>query len=462
MDPGSFRDRQSRVLDVGGRIYRVFSPHGWEEWKALAASGFFARAVAAGQLVATAEAVPPPGSETVLPTGIAGAVAHQRVPFVSYPYEWTFGMLREAALLQLDLLLAALDEGFTAKDASSYNVQWQGVRPTFIDIGSFERWTRGEPWIGYLQFCQLFLYPLLLTAYRGLRFQPWLRGALEGITADECRRLLRRRDLLRPGVLADVWLQARLIERAAGNGRPLRAELRDAGFSHAMVRRNVERLRRVVAGLRWRGAASAWSRYADDCHYSEADRAAKRAFVHAAAARRPRRLIWDLGTNTGEYARLVAPLADCVVAMDRDHAAVELLFTRLRESGPANVLPLVIDLLDPSPGLGWRQGERRPLGERGRPDLTLALALVHHLVLTGNVPLAELVDWFADAGGDLVVELVTKDDPMAARLLANKPDHYVDYTAARFEELLAARFGIIEKLPLASGTRLLYALEARR
>src|SRR6185503_16796134 len=158
VDPGSFRDRQNRVLEVDGRIYRVFSPRGWEEWTALAGSRFFARGLAEGRLVASEPAPAPPGSEAALPGGVAGAVVHERVPFVSYPFEWTFGMLRAAALLQLELLLAALDEGFTAKDASAYNVQWKGVQPLFIDIGSFERRVSGEPWVGYLQFCQLFLY----------------------------------------------------------------------------------------------------------------------------------------------------------------------------------------------------------------------------------------------------------------------------------------------------------------
>jgi hypothetical protein len=383
------------------------------------------------------------------------------VPFITYPYEWPFGMLRAAALLQLELLLQALDEGFTLKDASPYNVQWRGVRPLFIDVGSFERRSEGEPWVAYLQFCQLFLYPLLLTAYRDVRHHAWLRGSLEGISPSECRRLLRGRDLLRPGGLLDVWLQARLVERGAGSERAVRGELRGAGFSAEMVRRNVLRLQRLVEGLAWRRAASTWSDYADDCHYAEADRAAKRDFVARAVARRQRGLVWDLGTNTGEHARLVAPHARWVIAMDRDPLAVDLLFRRLQAEGPANVTPLVMDLLDPSPAAGWRGQERRALTARGRPDLVLALALVHHLVLTGNVPVPELVDWLAGLGGDLVVEMVAKEDPMARRLLLNKADDFPDYTPERFEALLAERFVTVERLPLGSGTRILYALERR-
>jgi len=467
VDPGSFRDRRSRVLDARGRIVRLLSPSGWEEWRALAGSGLLERLVADGLVPGTRETTIPDGAAALLPDGVAGALEHERIPFVSYPYEWSFSMLREAARVQLEVLVRALDAGFALQDASAYNLQWNGGRAQLIDVGSFERRAEGEPWVGYLQFCQLFLYPLLLTAYRDVPFQPWLRGAIEGISPDQCRRLLRGRDLLRPGVAADVVLQAQFVARAAAARTSLRQELRrgggeGGGISAAMLRRNLERLQRVVDGLTWKRARSAWSRYADDCHYADADRDAKRALVERAALRRPRPRVWDLGANTGEYARLVAPHAGLVLAMDRDHLAVDLLFRRLRADGPSNVLPLVVDLLDPSPGIGWRGRERRPLEERGRPDLVLALALLHHLVIGGNVPLAEVVDWLADLGGDAVVEMVTKDDPMARRLLLNKDDQYGDYTPEAFERLAGERFRIVERLPLAGGTRILYELEARR
>lgn len=466
VDPGSFRDRHSRVLDVDGRIVRLLSPSGWEEWRAFVDAGLQAKLESEDLVPASVETPIPAGAEALLPDGVEGALEHERIPFVSYPYEWSFSMLREAARVHLGVLLRALDAGFTLKDASAYNVQWSGGRAQLIDIGSFERRVEGEPWVGYLQFCQLFLYPLLLTAYRDVAFQPWLRGSLEGITPEQCRRLLRGRDLLRPGVAADVVLQAKLVARAAGARSSVRQELRrdggERGLSAAMVRHNIERLARIVERLGWKPAGSTWSSYADDCHYAGADREAKRAFVERAAARRPRRLAWDLGANTGEYARLVASHAGLVVAMDRDHLAVDLLFRRLQADGPTNVLPLVIDLLDPSPGIGWRGRERRTLEERGHPDLVLALALLHHLVIGGNLPLGEVVGWLGDLGGDAVVEMVTKDDAMARRLLLNKDDQYGDYTPEEFERLAGERFRVVERLPLAGGTRILYELEARR
>src|SRR5512133_1851854 len=213
-EPASFRDPEARVVySASGEVLRELSPRAREDWDALERTRFFRRALEDGRIVATEELEP-------------GLLRHERLPFVSYPYEWPFEMLRDAALLQLSLLDDALAEGFVLKDGSPYNVQWRGSEPVFVDVGSFERLREGEPWAGYRQFCMLFLYPLMLQAYRGVPFQPWLRGAIDGITPAEANRLLSMRDRLRRGVLTHVVLHSRLERRyAAVEGRDVRAEL---------------------------------------------------------------------------------------------------------------------------------------------------------------------------------------------------------------------------------------------
>ena len=260
----------------------------------------------------------------------AGVLEHARVPVVSYPYEWSFGMLRDAALLQLDLTLAALDEGMTLKDATPFNVQWIGSRPTFIDIGSFTAYEPGAPWAGYRQFCETYLYPLLLQACRNVPFHPWLRGRLDGITAGECRSLLSARDYLRSGVLAHVYLQAKAQDRYGARDGDVGAELRAAGFGAALIRNNVARLRRMVEGLHWTPAQSTWSDYQRTLTYDDADRARKGAFVERAIGDRPRRLAWDIGCNTGIYSRMAADRADYVLALDADHLVVDRLYDSLK------------------------------------------------------------------------------------------------------------------------------------
>jgi hypothetical protein len=255
---------------------------------------------------------------------------HQPIPFISYPYEWSFGMLQDAALLQLQLLLAALEEQMTLKDASPFNVRWRGAQPLFIDIPSFERLPPGEPWVGYRQFCQLFLYPLFLQAYKDIPFQPWLRGSLGGIEPEHCRRLLSGRALLRPGVFLHVYLQAKAQSRYAQTERDIKKELQGAGFNTALIKANVHHLRKIIQKLRWRCTQSAWSDYSDHNTYTEKDREGKKDFVRQVVRSRPWGLVWDLGCNVGVFSRIAAENARYVVAMDADHLAIERLYQTLK------------------------------------------------------------------------------------------------------------------------------------
>jgi hypothetical protein len=388
--------------------------------------------------------------------GAAAVLRHEPIPFVSYPYEWPFSMLKDAALLELELLRRALDEGLTLKDASPYNVQWRGSKPVFIDVGSFERLREGEPWAGYRQFCTLFLYPLLLQALRGVDYRPLLRGSLEGIEPGQMRRLLSRRDLLRRGVMTHVALHARLEARHAGDA-DVRRELRSAGFRSELVKANVRGLEKLVRRLDWEPGATAWTEYGSTTTYSEADAERKASFVREAASVRRRQLVWDVGANDGRYTRIAAEHADYAVALDADSALVERLYRTLREEGSTKIVPLVVDVADPSPGLGWRGRERKPLPERGPPDLTLALAVVHHLAIGANIPLDELVDWLAELRTELVVEFPTPADPMVERMLDRKREGiHDDYTRETFERLLGEAFSVQATAELAGGSRVLY------
>ncbi len=460
-DAGSFRDRESRVFYRDDRVLRALSQPALDDWRALSSSSFFASLLDAGKIVPTRELDSGEIDARELGPSWVAVLEHERIPYVSYPYEWSFSMLQDAALLQLDLVLAALGDDMVLKDASSYNVQWRGPRPTFIDLTSFERRTEGDPWAGYLQFCQLFLYPLLLTAHRDIPFRPWLRGAIDGITPEECNRVFTWRDRLRSGVFADVYLQAKLHARTADKEGQVRQDMRKAGFRKELIVHNVRRLRKIISKLAWGRQASEWAAYAETSSYDRENLEIKERFVARAAAHQPWPLVWDLGANTGNFSRIAAEHADYVVAFDADHLAIDRLYQALKGGGPDNVLPLVSNLADPSPALGWRHRERKSLAERPSPDLTLCLALIHHLSITANVPVAEVVDWLASLESHLVIEFVTKDDAMVKKLLQNKDDIYDDYEIETFERLLGERFEIIERETLHDGTRTLYFASPR-
>lgn len=439
-------------------MLRALSERGLADWRAATESGLIEHLLGARLLVGTEDADPALVRGALGGSDPAGALRHERIPFISYPYEWPFSMLRRAALLQLDVLLAALDRGITLKDASSYNVQFAGSRPVFIDAGSFEPWTEGEPWAGYRQFCMLFLYPLLLCAHRGVDFHPLLRGSVDGIAPEAADSMLSLRDHLRRGVLTHVHLHARLERRfQERTSAEVRGEMKRASFKAEAIKANARSLRKLVSKLEWKPGKTAWTDYREESTYTDESAAAKAEFVRRAAAAVPGGLVWDLGCNDGAYSRIAAEHAGYVVAADFDHATVDGLYRRLDDEGSDRILPLVANLADPSPGLGWRGAERLPLDERGRPALTLALALIHHLTITANVPMPEVLDWFRSLGSRLVIEFPTREDPMVKRLLAGKREGlHGDYELAGFERLLRERFTIEQRSELPGGTRVIF------
>lgn len=456
-EPGSFRDRNGAVGYRGERVFRTLSPRASANWERLRATAFYARHAAEGHIVGSriAESVEPPA-------GFGGVLEHTRIPFVSYPYEWTFGMLKDAALLHLALMRDAVAEDMILKDASPYNIQWVGVHPVHIDIPSFEPLALGEPWVGYRQFCELFLYPLMLEAFRGIAFRPLLRGQIDGIPAADMRRMLSARDLLRRGVLLHVVAQSALQGRYATGARDVRGALARAGFDKSLISNNVQKLASLIGGLAPARVATEWSDYDRTHSYDPAEVERKTAFVRRAAATRRWRMAWDLGCNTGSFSRIVAAHADQVVAMDRDPMAIEYLYQR-EKAGEASrsILPLVINLADASPNQGWLGSERKGLAERGRPEFTLCLALVHHIVITANIPLQSFIGWLADLGTSVVIEFVGRDDEMVQTLLANREDQYADYHEDVFRALLVARFDIVDELALKGGKRVLYFARSR-
>ena len=341
-------------------------------------------------------------------------------------------MLKDAALLQLDLSREALAEGILTKDATSYNVQFQGARPVFIDVGSFERLVPGEPWPGYRQFCELFLNPLYLQAVVDVPFQPWLRGSVHGISPTIAAHAIGSRGRLRRDLLTHVRLHARAEARYADADadRDVKGELQRAGFGPKLIDAQMANLRKAVERLEWKASASTWSTYstARALHRRGSRGEGGRAW-RPPPRRSPEPVVLDLGANDGRFSRVaVGAGASLAIAVDGDHLVVDHLYRQLRSEGETRILPLVMDLSDPSPGLGWRGKERPSFVDRVRPDLVLCLAVIHHLALSGTVPFPEIVAFLHDFSAPLVVEMPHRDDPMAARLLARKRagvfDHY--------------------------------------
>ena len=458
VEAGSFRDRNGRIVYQDGQIFRLISQSAKDNWDLLGSTGLAEQLMQSGQLVRTTEI----GLEELraavdqIPGSWVSALRHERIRTISYAYEWSFSMLKDAALLQLELLASALEKGIILKDATPYNIQWSGVSPVFIDTPSFEPHVETEPWVAYRQFCELFLYPLMLQAYRGISLNQMLRSSIDGIEPSTANQMFSFRDRFRPGVFTHVFLQSKMQGSLASKQSDTRGELRRAGFNRELIKANVKGLQKLVRKLCWQAKGTEWADYSEFHNYSDQDHQQKEQFVAAVCESLKPAMVWDLGANTGQFSRIAAAHADYVVAADIDPVAVEKHYQYLKLKGMENILPLVMNLADPSPNWGWRGTERTDLATRSKPELTLCLALIHHVVITANIPMSDFIDWLADLESDLMIEYVSREDEQVKKLLLNKHDQYEDYDQTLMISCLEHRFNIDHSLTLGSGLRTLY------
>ena len=448
-DPGSFRDPASRVVLDGDKVIRLLDERGVQGWRALSGTEFFRNAVADGRLIESVEVDPPDGS--------AGALIHPRLGLITYPYEWTFSMLRDAALLQLDLLEEALSAGLTIKDATPYNIQFVDGRPRFIDIGSFETYRKGEPWIGYRQFTRQFLFPLMLRAWVGVPFQPWLRGDLEGPTPAQMSKLLAGRKRFNTSALLHVRAQARMESRMAD--RAVRQELSEAGFNADLILANVRKLRSLVSSLSWEEGEQGWSTYVE-CSHVTRDRTAKSEFLDRALKRFAPGRVVDLGANDGHFSRIAAESGALAIAIDRYEPVLDEVY---RGSAGTGLAVALTDLANPSPSQGWAGQERASLMERARPDLVIAYGVIHHLIYGASIPPREVVRWLSTFRCPVVLEFVSPSDEMVSKLVGNKLPHelHAGGEESEFRAILNKWFVTVDEHALSSATRVLFALEPR-
>lgn len=452
----SFRDPAGYLFERDGTLYRAVRAGFAPAYDAVVASGLYDALHDQGLLVAHEEVdaalAPEPAHRVLRP---------DRLPFISYPYEWAPAALREAALLTLRIQDLALDHGMTLRDASAYNVQFHRGRPVFIDTLSFEPREPETPWVAYRQFCEHFLAPLALQTQVDVRLRRLLVADVGGVPLDLAAALLPGRTKFKPGLGAHLHAHARSTSRREASTDGPRRQVR---FSERALRGLVDSLRGTVDKLTWDAGRTTWSDYyADASHYSETAMEDKRAAVARYVARVEPATVWDLGANTGRFSRVAADAGAHVVAWDVDEGAVEAAWRGggLTTSAGGEILPLVLDLANPSPGVGWANTERTALADRGPVDLVLALALVHHLAIGNNVPLPQVAEVLASLGRRAVVEFVPKGDAKVDVLLATREDVFPDYTREGFEAAVAAHFTVADVHEVADSARALYLLETR-
>jgi hypothetical protein len=454
---GSFRDPSGFLFRHDDIVYRAVSPLFRDSYDRFMSSGFYQTAVDRGLLVAHEEIDP---ASVPVETETHRVLRPEQLPFVSYPYEWCFSQLKDAALLTLDLHTLAIEHDLWLKDASAYNVQFLRGKPVFIDSLSFELYPEGQPWIAYQQFCRHFLAPLALMARCHVDLGKLMRENIDGIPLELASRLLPTRSRLSFGLGLHLHAHARSLQ-THGHRTSSAARAKAGRMSRNALLGLATSLRGLISRLAWSPAGTEWGNYYEDTNYSDAAFETKRDLIASWIDETEPRSVWDLGANTGVFSRVSSDKGIHTVAADVDPAAVEKNYRRVRENDEAHLLPLLLDLTNPSPDLGWDFDERMSLRSRGPADLVMALALIHHLAISNNVPLPRIAEFFRGLGRSLIIEFVPKSDSQVQRLLQTRDDIFPDYHEAGFLEAFEPCFSVQKHEAVEGSERTLYLLERR-
>ncbi len=365
----------------------------------------------------------------------------RRIPFISYPYEWSFSQLKDAAILTLEIQQEALSKGMTLKDASAYNVQFTKGKPVFIDTLSFESYRDGAPWVAYRQFCQHFLAPLALMSHVDVRMNKMLVSYIDGIPLDLASKLLPGKTKLSFSLGLHLHLHAKqqlksgdaeLDKKKVNTSMPMRSQL-------ALL----DGLLSSVKKLDWSAKDTEWhDYYSNNNNYEKESLTEKEKLVSDFIQTASPDIVWDLGANDGRFSRIASQFCKSVISWDIDPACVENNYLTAKERGEDKILPLLMDLTNPSPDIGWSNSERDGFMKRGPCDALLALGLVHHLAIANNLPLDYIASSFCQLSRTLVIEFVPKEDSQVIKLLKNRVDIFDNYTQIKFEEIFSNYFSI--------------------
>jgi ribosomal protein L11 methylase PrmA len=458
---GSFRDPAGFVFRHKQKVYRQINHVASEDYELLLNSGLYARLVNQGLLVEHKE-VKLEGLEADKQR--YKIIRPKQIPFVSYPYEWTFLQLKQAALTTLTVMKLALENNMILKDASAYNVQFIGDKPVFIDTLSLTKYTVGDQWEGYKQFCEHFIAPLAVARYASPAVLKTLRDHLDGMPLDLACKLLPQRARVKSGLLAHLYLHNASQRRHQQGGEAVAKKAHARRMTTIAMQGLLSSLERTIKKLTPPKYSTEWGDYYSFTNYSDKAFQAKRELVNSLldALPNPPTVAWDIGANNGEFSELAAERGVYTVAFDIDEVAVSRNYLAKRPPEiKAKMLPLVQDMTNPSPSLGWAHEERMSLAQRGPADVVMALAIIHHLAIGNNLPFDHIASYLSKLGRHLIIEFVPKGDSKVDHLLASRKDIFGGYTQKQFEVAMDAHFTLVEKKSVKESKRSLYLYKAR-
>lgn len=452
--PSSFKDPSGFVFEQEGKIYRQVNQYYAHAYQQLMESGLYKHLTSHQQLIPHEEI-----NENLTQTGEwFTTLLPERVPYITYPYEWCFEQLQDAGLLTLNILRTAIQHGMILKDATPYNIQFNKGQPVFIDTLSFDKYDPQQPWIAYRQFCQCFLFPLYLEHYLKTDIQKILSTYIEGIPVDIIAKLLPLKSRLSLGVWLHVYLQHTTVNNAKANNT--KANKQTARFSKKKLLDVISHLTSIIKNFQIsKSYPTTWSNYYEDTILSKAYLQEKETIVREFCNNTTARSVLDLGANDGYFSKLFATCNMEVIATDADSRCISRLYQEVKKNNIQNILPLILDVANPSPSIGFHNQERAAFHDRIKTDLVAALALVHHLVIGKNISLPALAGYFNSIAPELIIEFVPKEDEKVQQMLSSRADTFPDYTEAQFEENFLQYFRVLSKKNVPGTHRVLYHMK---
>ena len=447
----SYRDNDGFVFEQGGLYYRLIKPCYFPHYQRFMKSGLYTALADAGRLVAHKE-IDKNNFDTNNFTDCK-IILPEQIPFISYPYEWSFNMWQDAAITTLKIASQALEFGMFLKDATPFNIQFTNGRPVFIDTLSFENYELGKPWIAYKQFCESFLAPLLLMHYGHCELGKIMTSFPNGIPLEVVKNLLPLKAKLNLQVHLHVYMQSKVSSK--------KSPVVENNFSKEKFLLLLNGLLDLVNKLEVKKAKSTWDDYYEETILSKHYLDAKKILVKQFTDKIDFDKVIDIGANDGVFSLLLKDKAKQIVAIDGDVNCVNELYATIRKNKIKNMIPLYASLNAPTPAIGWANEERTSLTSRLKANLVLALALVHHLAIGANVPLSFIAKWLSEMSEYLIIEFVPKSDEKVKLLLQNREDIFDEYNIAAFKNIFSEYYNFQLEERVGDTNRILFLMKIK-
>lgn len=452
---GSFRDNRGHVYTYDDKVFRSITKYGKEQYLNLKNHNILNESIENNFLIESEEI--DKNLYDIKNQNIEFLLEHKKIPFITYPYEWSFNQLKDAAVHHLKFQIFLLKKNFILRDSSAYNIQFIGSKPIFIDLLSIDGYKENQLWTGYGQFCRQFLNPLILESKLNINFNEFYKGSFEGISSNDLSKMLSYRNFLSLNTFSHIYLHGKSEILKNIKKKQNIEKINNKGISKRAYLAILNQLKNWIENLNLNNKNSTiWEKYADNNSYLDNEKNIKAEVIDTFCKKHKPLKIIDLGCNTGDYSKIALKSgAKYAIGYDFDHKAIDSAYLRAKKE-ELKFLTLYLDASNPSSSIGWNEQERPGFKIRNKVDAVLALAFKHHLVIGKNIIMSECIDWITSIANVGLIEFVPKNDPTVLEMLRYREDIFNEYSEDVFVNCLEKRARIINVTKVNSSGRKIF------